>query len=233
MKKRYIILIIIIAMIFIGSIYYAASYYPADSTAQSYLNGTDNVSVTDMENGLLIDGKGNDTLVVFYPGAMVDSNAYLPILCNLSGEGVDCYIAKMPFNLAIFGVDRADEIIANTNYTTYLLAGHSLGGSMAASYAANHNVSGLILLASYATDKIDKPTLSIYGSNDNILNFEKYNQAKSKYGNFTEVIIDGGNHAQFGNYASQNGDGIASINSTSQQEQSVKAILNFINTLSS
>ena len=49
--------------------------------------------------------------------------------------------------------------------------------------------------------------------------------------NFTEVIIDGGNHAQFANYGNQSGDGIASVNSTVQQNVTANQIMDFIRAL--
>ena len=47
--------------------------------------------------------------------------------------------------------------------------------------------------------------------------------------NFTEYVIKGGNHAQFASYGEQAGDGVASISSESQRNQTEKEILEFIN----
>lgn len=76
--------------------------------------------------------------------------------------------------------------------------------------------------------KIEKPVLSIYGSEDKVLNIEKYNDSKSLMDNLTEIIIKGGNHAQIGNYGPQDGDGIAKITPEKQQDKIRKAILEFI-----
>ena len=230
MKKRYLILIII--LIFLGAycIYYVNDYYHADDTSLSYINGSENVSVSKISNGLFIDGPGNDTALIFYPGAKIEYTSYLPLMNNLANKGVDAYLVEMPLNLAFLGSDSADEIIKNSNYSHYILAGHSLGGSMAAKYSSSHNVDGLVLLAAYPADEVKIPVLSIYGSNDKILNLKSYNDSKSLIkDNFTENIINGGNHGQFGNCGFQKGDGNATVNSTVQQKETVDYIIDFIN----
>lgn len=230
MKKRYLILIII--LIFLGAycIYYVNDYYHADDTSLSYINGSENVSVSKISNGLFIDGPGNDTALIFYPGAKIEYTSYLPLMNNLANKGVDAYLVEMPLNLAFLGSDSADEIIKNSNYSHYILAGHSLGGSMAAKYSSSHNVDGLVLLAAYPADEVKIPVLSIYGSNDKILNLKSYNDSKSLIkDNFTENIINGGNHGQFGNCGFLKGDENATVNSTVQQKESVDYIIDFIN----
>ena len=231
MKKRYIILIIIL-IIMLGFGIYVSDYSHSDSTALSYINGSENVSVTHESNGLFIDGKGNDTALIFYPGAKVEYSAYLPLMNQIAAQGVDVYLVQMPFNLAFFGQNSADDIIKNSNYSHYIMSGHSLGGVAASGYASKHDVDGLVLLAAYPSEEIDKPTLSIYGSEDKVLNLKSYNDAKPLIkANFTEHIINGGNHAQFGNYGLQKGDGNAGINSTLQQNETTSEIINFINKL--
>jgi hypothetical protein len=102
--------------------------------------------------------------------------------------------------------------------------GHSLGGAMAASYAAAHDdkIDNLVLLAAYSLDdltKADMDVYSFYGSEDKVLNMEKY---QGCYGNLptdkVEHVIEGGNHAYFGNYGEQDGDGTATITRDEQQE---------------
>ena len=229
MRKRNIILIaltvIILAVLAYGYCY-VSDYYHADSDVKSNLG---NVNVINTTNGLLLDGPGNGTAVIFYPGAKVEYTSYMPMLAELAKRGVDSYIVEMPLNIAFLGANSADEIIEGGNYSHYFIAGHSLGGVAASSYVNDTNkTDGLILLASYPTSKIEKPVLSIYGSNDLILNMEEYDKSKPLMDNLTEVIIKGGNHAQVGNYENQTGDGIAEITPESQQSRSVNSIVEFI-----
>ena len=132
----------------------------------------------------------------------------------------------MPFNLAVFDANAADEIIDQfPDIDNWYLAGHSLGGAMASNYASKRpdKVSGLILLGAYlyGSYPVDN-TLTVYGS---------FNTAVADKVNYTEnvVIIAGGNHAQFGNYGKQRGDPDATISSEEQQDIAVEAIKEFLN----
>lgn len=232
MKRKIVLPIIAIAVVALVSfgIYYVNDFYHAGNVAQKYLNGTDEVSVIEIDRGLFLDGPGNDSAVIFYPGAKVEYTAYLPLLILLSQEGIDCFLIKMPKNLALLGEDSADSIVDEYNYTHYFMSGHSLGGVVASKYVHKSNdIDGLILLEAYSTDKIDEPVLSIYASEDKVMNLKTYNESLHFISdNLTEVVIDGGNHAQVGDYGVQSGDGKAKISPESQQKQTADAIVEFI-----
>ena len=229
-KKIKIAIIIVFILIACFAIFHVNDYYHADKMAIDSLNAKDNVSAVKTSNGLLLDGPGNDTALIFYPGAKIEYTAYAPMFKDLSEKGIDCYLVEMPFNLALLGQNSADEIIDSGNYSHYFISGHSLGGAMAASYVNSTNkTDGLILFASYSTCKIEKPVLSIYGSEDKVLNKEKYlDSINFIEDNLTEIEIKGANHAQFAYYGNQSGDGVAKISASSQQKQSASAIMEFI-----
>lgn len=234
MNRKVKIAIVIALLLIVGlAAFYINNYYHAEKIATDSLNSSDNISVVKTSNGLLLDGPGNDTALIFYPGAKVEYTAYSPLFMNLSEDGIDCYLVEMPFNLAFLGQNSADEIIDEGNYSHYFISGHSLGGAMAASYVNSTNkTDGLILFASYSTSEIEKPVLSIYGSEDKVLNMEKYDESINFIDdNLTELEIDGGNHAQFAYYGNQSGDGIAKISAKSQQKQSENAIMDFIRSI--
>ena len=237
-KKLKMALYIILALIILiagFSLWYLNDYYHADASVNAYLNGTDNVSVEKIDNGLFLDGPGNDSALIFYPGAKIEYTAYLPLFTELANDGVDCFIVEMPFNLAFFGLDSADSIVSNSNFTydKWYISGHSLGGVVASYYVKNHSTDydGLILLASYPAEDLNNVSvLSIYGSNDKVLNKETYDKSKGLMDyNLTEYVINGGNHAQFASYGNQAGDGVATIPSENQRKQTEKEILEFIN----
>ena len=237
-KKLKIALYIILALVIIiagFSIWYLTDYSHADASVNAYLNGTDNVSVEKIDNGLFLDGPGNESALIFYPGAKIEYTAYLPLFTELANDGVDCFIVEMPFNLAFFGLDSADSIVSNSNFTydKWYISGHSLGGVVASYYLTNHSTDydGLILLASYPAEDLNNVSvLSIYGSNDKVLNKETYDKSKGLMDyNLTEYVINGGNHAQFASYGNQAGDGVATISSENQRKQTEKEILEFIN----
>ena len=215
---------------------YLCDYYRADEGAIATFAEEDNVSITTLKNSTIVFEPKNATSgFIFYPGGKVDHRAYEPLLAELAREGILCVLVKMPFNLAVFDINAADEIQEQFSYIeNWYIGGHSLGGSMAASYLKNNseNYEGLILLGSYSTSDLSNTeldVLSIYGSEDKVLNREKYGQNKANLpSDFVEVVIDGGNHAQFGMYGAQDGDGEAYISRSEQTSLTVKEILNAI-----
>lgn len=235
MKKKKLIriggiVLAVFAVLIVACVIYVKDYHHSDESVSALLSGTENVSVTEIEDGLFLDGPGEEKAVIFYPGAKVEYTAYLPLFMELAEQNVDCFVLKMPCNLAVFGINRADDILNNYEYESWYLAGHSLGGAMAASYAASHSekLDGLILLAAYPTKVLtsDQLTvLTVYGSEDQVLNMQKLEEGR-KYmpENYSEICIKGGNHAGFGAYGEQKGDGQAKISPEEQQKQAVDVI---------
>lgn len=218
-------------------VWYANDSYYADATAIEALNGNDKANIVSLKNDghntLLFDGVGNDTALIFYPGAKVEYTAYSPLMLRLAESGIDCFIVEMPYNMAIFGLNSAAELMENNEYTHWYIGGHSLGGAMAASYAAKHTdeLDGLVLLAAYPTVSLKSNSfkvISIYGSEDGVLNMEKY-QDGLKYmpTHFRELVISGGNHAGFGSYGFQTGDAVAQISKEEQWRLTVEEIIAF------
>ena len=153
----------------------------------------------------------------------------------LASEGILCVLVEMPFRLAVLDMNAAEGIpAAFPEVERWYLGGHSLGGSMAASYLASHteDFDGLILLGSYSTADLSESglsVLSVYGSEDGVLNREKYAEYKPNLPEgFTETVIEGGNHAYFGVYGEQEGDGTATVTPAEQLERTVEAILTLL-----
>ncbi len=211
-------------------IWYGSNYYHADEEAIACLDGTQTVAVTKVRNGYLFDGSGTEEALVFYPGAKVEYTAYAPLMMELAEEGTDCFLIEMPYNLAVFGINRADRVISKYDYDRWYVGGHSLGGSMSASYAAKHEdeLAGCIMLAAYSTKDLgDLPTLVVYGSEDGVLNMGALAEGREHSADYTEVCIEGGNHADFGSYGEQARDGVATISREEQWEQTVEAVAEF------
>jgi pimeloyl-ACP methyl ester carboxylesterase len=217
--------------------WYVNDYYEATAIAIEALqsDGTVTVSETDDTITFAPSGVNPEEGIIFYPGGKVEAEAYAPLLRSLADADLLVVIAKMPFHLAVFDADAAEAIMAQENgVEDWYLAGHSLGGVMASSFAADQSdeVAGLIFLASYPSGDLTDvpfPVLSIYGSEDEVLNRESYAEAQGKLpDDYTEIVLDGGNHGQFGDYGPQEGDGTASFSADQQQQQTVEAILAFI-----
>lgn len=175
---------------------------------------------------------------IFYPGAKVEYEAYAP-LCNLIAEkGYYVALVPMKWNLAILSPNRAEQVIAeHPNVKHWVIGGHSLGGVVASEFAASHSqIEGLVLLASYPKgnelEDVEFPVLSMYGSEDKVAKLEKVKTAMLGK-NVVLYEIAGGNHAYFGSYGSQKGDGQALISNEEQIEKAVQyisAILDLVNT---
>ena len=173
--------------------------------------------------------------LIFYPGGKVEYTAYAPLLRMLAEEGILCVALEMPLNLAVLDMNAADGVPERfAEVDDWYIGGHSLGGSMAASHAAENTgtYEGLILLASYSTADLRESgldVLSIYGSEDGVLNMGKYAEyAVNLPVDTVEYLIDGGNHAQFGSYGHQEGDGAAGITAEVQTALSAAEIVDFV-----
>ena len=116
----------------------------------------------------------------------------------------------------------------------WYLGGHSLGGSMAAAWLEEHGTGwdGIVFLASYSTADLTDNGLavcSLYGSEDQVLNRERYEEKRSMLpAGMEEHIIAGGNHAGFAGYGPQPGDGEAAISQQEQTEQAAEILTEFI-----
>lgn len=228
-KKVLLIIILIIIVLLLAMLIYLERYYHADENAKEALNDDAQVTVKEIPEGYYFDGPGEDTAIVFYPGGKVEEESYAPLMHRLAAQGQDAFLLKLPFRLAVFDMDAADAVIDGYDYDHWILSGHSLGGVAASAYTSAHadDVEGLILLASYPTKEISDQTkvLSLYGSQDHVLNMESYEESRNLWSAQTEEsVIEGGNHAQFGNYGVQKGDGEALISSDEQQKEVAEII---------
>lgn len=233
-KKKVMIPTVMIFILLAICFLYVNDYYHADKNVQDYFQDGGLTKIQEITEGFYLDGPGKDTAVIFYPGAKVEYTAYLPLLHKLTNEGIDCFLVKMPCNLAFLGMNKADKIISSYEYEHWYMAGHSLGGAMAASYASDHldKLEGLILLASYSIKELKSESfsvISIYGNKDGLLSMDKLEEGRKLMpSNYSEICIEGGNHAGFGNYGSQKGDLKADISTGQQQDQTVDAILKMV-----
>ena len=202
---------------------YTADYYRADETARKALE-SDSVSVTQTDYGWFFDGPGAGSALIFYPGGKVEESAYAPLLHSLADRGLDVCLVRMPFHLAFFDMNAADGVMAQYDYEHWYIGGHSLGGAIAANYAASRDLDGVILLAAYPTKELDEPMLLLYGAEDGVVNMERI-EAAEQYGTVETLWIEGGNHAGFGSYGEQKGDLPAAISPEEQQRITAEAIL--------
>lgn len=174
------------------------------------------------------------TGLIFYPGGRVSGEAYAPAMHEIAAQDYLAVVVPMPLNLAILGVDRAKDVVAAyPQIEHWVIAGHSLGGSMAARFAHDNPdlIDGLVLWATYPEDSKDLSAsdlvaASIYGTLDGLATTAKIDTSRPLLPANAELIaIQGGNHAQFGWYGAQAGDNTATISREDQQAQIIAATL--------
>lgn len=216
----------------------ACSYLPAPNEIEPEFMITETAKYIKIENGI-----EPEIGIIFYPGGLVDAHAYLPLLT--SGDSVSLnmagafrsFIAKMPVNLAVLDAQAAIPIIEdNPEIEKWYLAGHSLGGAMACTAVDKNSelFEGLILMAAYPASSIDLSNwdgkvLSLRGTNDGLTSQQDIDNTKNQLPTSTQYInFDGGNHAGFGNYGIQKGDGLNELNKPSQIDLTLMAIIDFI-----
>ena len=225
----------------------ACTHLPTDRAAR------DGAMVSETPTAIVMQGSPGSTHTagfMFYPGAQIDPHAYIPWLSKLAAAGIPVVVAKMPANLAVFSPDAGLALTSQVPGTTrWVIGGHSLGGAMAAwsVYAHPSAYVGVVFLAAYPSASRSlaswpRPVLSISASNDGLATPKKIadtvpllplplhtvtglgQYAPSAGGYSVLYQIQGGNHAQFGSYGLQDGDGSAGISAAAQHAE----VLGFI-----
>ncbi len=240
--KRIILAILILAAAFpAGFVGWAYLPQGPGAVARADLYSDERVSLEVVQGWMVFRPKRvvPDTGLIFYPGGHVDYRSYAPLLRSLAELNYLVVLAPMPLSLAIFAPDSADGVIkAFPQIRHWAIGGHSLGGAMAARYCFTHpgQVQGLILLGAYpaATDALAGQKLavvSIYGSQDGQAKAIEASRPLLPAG-ANYVRIEGGNHAQFGDYGLQPGDGEAQISPAEQVQKAIVALAAFFQKIS-
>ena len=205
--------------------------------ALTALDSTASVTVSDGRPITFTPTDPINTGVIIYPGAFVEPRSYAPAAHAIAETGTFVAIVPMPFGVAILGGYLADDVIsAHPEVTHWIIAGHSLGGVMAARYAAEHPnaVDGLALWAAYPEDSIDLSswtgaTASIFATLDGLTTVQDIEDSRVLLPPDTAFVeIDGGNHAYFGWYGEQSGDNQAAITREEQQRIVVDGTLDVV-----
>ncbi len=208
--------------------------------AEAALATTADVTYAEVNGWLVFAPTGAQpaTGLIFYPGGRVPAPAYAPAAAAIAAAGFRVVIPPMPLNLAVLDIDVAAAIqAAFPEVTRWAIAGHSLGGSMAAEYAARHPgaVQGLVFWASYsATDLTSQPVrvVSVYGALESGRASFISAEARARLpGDVRFVEIAGGNHEQFGYYTGQPNDPAAQTPRATQQAEAVAATVALLEAL--
>ena len=229
-----VLLVVAIAGLFIWS---ATGTYPAGEIASTALESSSTVSVSQDRWIVFTPETTPDVGIIFYPGGLVDPEAYAPVLRQLAERGILVVVTPMPLNLAIFNTNAANAVMQSyPDIKDWVVAGHSLGGAAASIYAENHsnNIEGLALWDSYPPNSADLSdngldVISIYGTTDGRANTDNFEDKKPLLPQDTIFApIEGASHAQFGDYGPQKGDVVPSLTASEQHARVAALMLEFI-----
>lgn len=190
---------------------YAAS--PLMAEREPLARAAERVTVTESPEGVVLAGGApSEQGLVFFAGARVDPAAYAATLGEVAASGVTVVIARPTLNLAILETRPLEtwQRLA-PGVTRWAVGGHSLGGVRACGYAADEEVSALVLFGSFCASDLagsGLPVLSLAGGNDRLSTPTKIaDAARLLPASARFVTIPGASHAQFGAYGTQPGDG--------------------------
>ena len=203
------------------------------------LQSSETVSVFEERNYLaFVPNQNASTGLILYPGGRINPKSYAPTAHNLAKEGYIVVVLTVPFNVALFAIERGTQITeVFSEIDTWAIGGHSLGGVAAAECVLRHPdlFAGLILMASYPNSDLSAlnlQALSIYGTRDGLASVETITASSDLLPAATIwEEIEGGNHAYFGYYGDQSGDLEATITREQQQAQIITATSNFLSQL--
>lgn len=245
MKRKYKILIIgivLFVLLILGGLFFLRSmtYLPLDEAIEETMPSNQHYQVKETSDAVIFKPlkESHPTSVIFYQGGLVEEKSYSSLAAKLASKGFPVYLVKHALNLAVTDTNKAEKLIVDENITDFVIGGHSLGGVMASRFANEIDsdlLKGVFLLASYPDEKgrldtLPISVLSLVGSKDGVLDNEAYQDGKTYLPDSTSYyIIEGGNHAGFGDYGHQEGDNDASISHEEQQELTVQFLVEWLN----
>ncbi|MET1018603.1 MAG: alpha/beta hydrolase [Microterricola sp.] len=195
----------------------------------------DAVTITSTDDAIILQPTEPSTGdgLVFVPGARVDPYAYMYKLTGIVEQGTTVVITKPTLNLAFFDQRPLSTFTAEApDVDRWFVGGHSLGGVRACMLAADSDVAGLVLFGSYCANDLSEsglPVLSISGENDGLSTPSKITDAAPLLPSDARFVqIQGANHASFGDYGVQPGDGEATTPSGDVRDQITQAWTAFL-----
>lgn len=230
-------LVALLALAAAGFVWWASSTPEPGSRAVAALVSDERVRVVDDDGYTFEPARPAGVGLVLYPGARVDPASYAAPARAIAAGGVLVVVPELTLNLAVLDASAAADVIAaHPGIETWVVGGHSLGGAMAAQFAHDRpeEVSGLLLWAAYPPDGADLSSdelavASIYGTLDGLTTLDDIGRSRARLPPGTEfVAVEGGNHAQFGDYGAQRGDHPATISVEEQQAVVVEGSLRLL-----
>lgn len=218
MVRALVALVVVLVLLVVGVLFWANMVMRGERDAAIDAWTDPGVSIRSTDHSIVMTptGEASGEGLVYIPGARVDPYAYMYVLSGAVAEGLTVVITKPTLNLAFFDQRPLDTFTADApEVSSWAVGGHSLGGVRACQLADSPEVAGLVLFGSYcANDLSDSrmPVLSISGSADGLSTPEKIAEAAPLLPQSAVFVeIEGLNHAGFGSYGPQSGDGVGTV----------------------
>jgi len=233
--RTIVVVVLVVVLVVVAFLFYASMVMRGERGPAIAVFENPAVEVTSTDHSIVLSptGAASGDGLVFIPGAKVDPYAYMFTLSGIvETSGATVVITKPTLNLAFFDQRPLSTFTADApDVDQWFVGGHSLGGVRACQLADAPDVAGLVLFGSYCANDLsatDLEVLSISGSDDGLSTPEKIQAAASELpAGATFVQIAGANHARFGNYGVQSGDGVATISSDNMRDEITRALVGF------
>ncbi|MFB9327442.1 alpha/beta fold hydrolase [Paenibacillus aurantiacus] len=237
-RSLFLVCLLTIALV---TAYRIAVFEPSDKAIVALMSDSQ-VRVSSSSDWWLLEpahGARKSPGVIVYPGLLADAAGYSPWARMLAERGYPVYLVKMPLNFSPLAPGRASRIMNEHPGERFVIGGHSLGGAVAAQYAARHrdDIQGLFLIASFVDREAGKdirglPVLQVAATKDGIVTLNISDREREQLPGSTEYVnIRGGNHQQFASYAEEWADYPPAISEAEQISLTASALGNWLSQL--
>lgn len=232
------------ATVFVVFVAWELIAFHAWGVDDSVLVSNESVEVVDSPSSIqFLPRRPRAAGLIFFPGALVDPTAYAPLVRRTADAGYPAFLVRLP--LRGFSTDEAtraagataQELMEAHPGLRWLVAGHSKGGLFACRVASAHPVQALLLLGTthprvFSLSSLAIPVTKVTGSRDGLAGPARVRAAAGNLPPSTRfVLLEGGNHSQFGYYGFQLGDRPAAISREEQQNLVFSVVLEELSAL--
>lgn len=227
--------LIVLTLLVVGFLVWAKTVMQGERPASLEAWTDERVGIESFDDSVVMTpvDEASDRGLVFIPGARVDPYAYMAKLVDVVAEtGTTVVITKPILNLAFFDQRPLETFTRHApEVSDWYVGGHSLGGVRACMMATDEDVAGVVFFGSYCANDLSGSglaVLSIAGSEDGLSTPGKIEGAAHLLpADATFIEIDGANHASFGDYGAQPGDGVATAPDPEVRDEITRALAEF------
>ncbi len=227
--------LVVLTLLVVGFLVWAKTVMQGERPASLEAWTDERVSIESFDDSVVMTpvDEVSDRGLVFIPGARVAPYAYMAKLVDVVAEtGTTVVITKPILNLAFFDQRPLETFTRHApEVSDWYVGGHSLGGVRACMMATEEDVAGVVFFGSYCANDLSGSglaVLSISGSEDGLSTPGKIEGAAHLLpADATFVEIEGANHASFGDYGVQPGDGVSTAPDPEVRDEITRALGEF------